>query len=118
MFVERDLATWATDVNECVRSTLSKLRDLPDETVAYCAHEYTEANARFAMHLGGIPKLADRVAAMKDITNLTISIWRLTSCARIDQMIFSVLCSMRMVSRSTYDLHCWPPTMTNHVQQL
>jgi hydroxyacylglutathione hydrolase len=30
-------------------SSLSKLRALPDETLVYCAHEYTQANARFAL---------------------------------------------------------------------
>jgi hydroxyacylglutathione hydrolase len=29
--------------------SLSKLRGLPDETRIYCAHEYTESNARFAV---------------------------------------------------------------------
>ncbi|MEO1014049.1 MAG: hydroxyacylglutathione hydrolase [Pseudomonadota bacterium] len=33
-------------------SSLSKLAALPDETIVYCAHEYTEANARFALSLG------------------------------------------------------------------
>lgn len=28
---------------------MSKLRRLPDETRVYCAHEYTESNARFAV---------------------------------------------------------------------
>ena len=30
-------------------SSLGKLRDLPAETRVYCAHEYTQANARFAL---------------------------------------------------------------------
>jgi hydroxyacylglutathione hydrolase len=30
-------------------SSLSKLRALPDDTRVYCAHEYTESNARFAV---------------------------------------------------------------------
>lgn len=30
-------------------SSLSKLRGLPDATRVYCAHEYTESNARFAV---------------------------------------------------------------------
>lgn len=30
-------------------SSLSKLRRLPDDTRVYCAHEYTESNARFAV---------------------------------------------------------------------
>lgn len=35
---------------EMMWSSLSKLmRQLPDETVIYCGHEYTEANARFAL---------------------------------------------------------------------
>lgn len=30
-------------------ASLGKLRDLPAETLVYCAHEYTESNARFAL---------------------------------------------------------------------
>ena len=30
-------------------SSLSKLASLPDETLVYCAHEYTASNARFAL---------------------------------------------------------------------
>ncbi|MDZ7684663.1 MAG: hydroxyacylglutathione hydrolase [Gammaproteobacteria bacterium] len=30
-------------------NSLQKLRDLPDDTVVYCAHEYTQANAKFAL---------------------------------------------------------------------
>lgn len=30
-------------------SGLERLRDLPDDTVIYCAHEYTAANAQFAL---------------------------------------------------------------------
>lgn len=29
--------------------SLKKLRALPDDTLVYCAHEYTQANARFAV---------------------------------------------------------------------
>jgi len=29
--------------------SLTTLRDLPDETLVYCGHEYTEANAKFAL---------------------------------------------------------------------
>jgi hydroxyacylglutathione hydrolase len=31
------------------RSRLSKLRNLPDDTLIYCGHEYTENNAKFAL---------------------------------------------------------------------
>ncbi len=34
-------------------TSLSKLRALPDETRVYCAHEYTQANARFALSVDG-----------------------------------------------------------------
>jgi hydroxyacylglutathione hydrolase len=30
-------------------TSLSKFRAVPDETLVYCAHEYTQANARFAL---------------------------------------------------------------------
>jgi hydroxyacylglutathione hydrolase len=31
--------------------SLKRLRDLPDDTLIYCGHEYTEANAKFALAL-------------------------------------------------------------------
>jgi hydroxyacylglutathione hydrolase len=34
---------------EMMHASLEKLRALPDETVVYCGHEYTETNARFAL---------------------------------------------------------------------
>ena len=33
--------------------SLSKLMRLPDDTLLYCAHEYTEANGRFALSVDG-----------------------------------------------------------------
>jgi len=42
-------------------ATLQRLRDLPDDTTIYCAHEYTESNARFAMSVEpGNPELVRR----------------------------------------------------------
>jgi hydroxyacylglutathione hydrolase len=32
-------------------TSLGKLRDLPDETNVFCAHEYTQANAKFALSI-------------------------------------------------------------------
>jgi hydroxyacylglutathione hydrolase len=32
-------------------ASLSKLRALPDDTRVHCAHEYTQSNARFALHV-------------------------------------------------------------------
>lgn len=34
---------------EQMQAGLARLRNLPPETVIYCAHEYTQANARFAL---------------------------------------------------------------------
>jgi hydroxyacylglutathione hydrolase len=31
-------------------ASLSRLKELPEQTVCYCAHEYTASNARFAVH--------------------------------------------------------------------
>ena len=31
-------------------NSLERIRDLPPETTLYCAHEYTQANAKFALH--------------------------------------------------------------------
>jgi len=48
--------------------SLSKLRALPDDTVVYCAHEYTESNLRFAMTLdGALPGLSDRADAIRKL---------------------------------------------------
>lgn len=49
-------------------NSLQKLMALPDETVVYCAHEYTQANARFALSVE--PGNADLVARSKEIDDL------------------------------------------------
>ena len=41
-------------------SSLSKLAALPDETLVYCAHEYTASNARFALSVDDSPQLKAR----------------------------------------------------------
>ncbi len=49
-------------------TSLSRLAALPDETLVYCAHEYTAANARFALSVDQSPALkarADRVFAAR-----------------------------------------------------
>lgn len=47
-------------------STLSRLRDLPDETRLYCAHEYTLENSVFALRMEpGNTELQARVAEVK-----------------------------------------------------
>lgn len=46
--------------------SLSRLRALPAETRVYCAHEYTEANAAFAMSIDpDNPALAERAGAVR-----------------------------------------------------
>ena len=45
-------------------TSLSRLIALPDDTAVYCAHEYTEANARFALSIDKDPSLARRAEAI------------------------------------------------------
>jgi hydroxyacylglutathione hydrolase len=47
-------------------SSLQKIAALPRESTLYCAHEYTEANARFALSVDADnPELQSRVAEVK-----------------------------------------------------
>jgi hydroxyacylglutathione hydrolase len=49
-------------------ASLTRLRDLPDETTVYCAHEYTTANAKFALSVEpGNPVLQTRVGVIKEL---------------------------------------------------
>ena len=41
-------------------TSLSRLAALPDDTAVYCAHEYTAANARFALSVDEAPAVAIR----------------------------------------------------------
>jgi hydroxyacylglutathione hydrolase len=45
-------------------TSLQSLAALPDDTVVYCAHEYTAANARFALSLAHGPALDERARAV------------------------------------------------------
>lgn len=47
-------------------TSLNKLRALPDDTTIYCAHEYTEANAKFALSVDAANR--DLAAYAEDIT--------------------------------------------------
>ena len=49
-------------------NSLQKLMALPDETVVYCAHEYTQANARFALSVE--PGNEQLVARSREIDEL------------------------------------------------
>ncbi len=50
-------------------SSLGKLRDLPDDTRVYCAHEYTQANAAFALSIDpdnrALRERAERIRALR-----------------------------------------------------
>jgi hydroxyacylglutathione hydrolase len=47
-------------------TSLKGLRDLPDDTTVYCAHEYTESNAKFALSVEpGNEALQQRAAEIK-----------------------------------------------------
>jgi hydroxyacylglutathione hydrolase len=43
-------------------NSLQTLAAWPDETVVWCAHEYTAANARFALSVDDRPEMAARAA--------------------------------------------------------
>ena len=45
-------------------SSLSKLAALPDQTLVYCAHEYTASNARFALSVDQSAELKSRAEAV------------------------------------------------------
>jgi hydroxyacylglutathione hydrolase len=49
-------------------NSLQKLLAWPDETVIYCAHEYTQANARFALSVE--PQNDDLVARAREVDDL------------------------------------------------
>lgn len=49
-------------------NSLEKLMALPDDTVVYCAHEYTQANAKFALTVE--PGNQDLLARCKEIDEL------------------------------------------------
>jgi hydroxyacylglutathione hydrolase len=46
-------------------ASLQRLAALPAETVVYCAHEYTLANARFALSVDDAPAVAERAEQMR-----------------------------------------------------
>lgn len=53
---------------EMMFASLEKLRALPDHTVVYCGHEYTETNARFALTVD--PGNADLIARHEEVKRL------------------------------------------------
>ena len=53
---------------EQMYSSLEKIRALPDDTLVYCAHEYTEANLRFARIAE--PDNADTAARANEVAHL------------------------------------------------
>lgn len=57
-------------------ASLSRLKALPRETTLYCAHEYTQANARFALHAdpdnAALNAYADEIAAKRAAGEWTV----------------------------------------------
>lgn len=52
---------------EMMWASLSRIRDLPDTTTLYCAHEYTQSNARFVESLNlSTPGLSEYIAEIDD----------------------------------------------------
>lgn len=54
-------------------SSLSKLLVLPDDTAVHCAHEYTAANARFAVTVDPENKLLEERKARVDAARARVS---------------------------------------------
>lgn len=54
-------------------ASLQKLRALPDDTVVYCAHEYTSSNARFAEHLHPTSELLERIAVINQLRSSNLA---------------------------------------------
>ena len=53
---------------EQMHTSLQTLRDLPDNTAVYCAHEYTQANGRFALSVEPTnPDLIERMEKVKTL---------------------------------------------------
>ena len=60
---------------EQMHASLQTLAAWPDETVVWCAHEYTAANARFALSLDDRPEMiarAQAIFAMRDRREATV----------------------------------------------
>ncbi|MDI1328391.1 MAG: hydroxyacylglutathione hydrolase [Brevundimonas sp.] len=60
---------------EQMHASLRTLAAWPDETVVWCAHEYTAANARFALSLDGRPEMiarAEEIFAMRKRGEATV----------------------------------------------
>lgn len=55
---------------------VKRLRDLPDETLVYCGHEYTQSNARFALSIDpdnvALQQRAAEVDALREAGKATI----------------------------------------------
>ena len=65
--------------------SLSRLRDLPGETRVYCAHEYTNSNADFALSVDpdnpALKKRADEVLALREAGKPTVPSSLAEECA-------------------------------------
>lgn len=65
---------------EQMYASLQKIAALPDDTLAYCGHEYTQDNARFALHIDPENKDVQKRAAevnnlrARDLPTLPVSI--------------------------------------------
>ena len=59
-----------------VAHRLERIKELPPETMLYCAHEYTQANARFALHADpdnqALQAYAREVIKAEDIVDFTL----------------------------------------------
>jgi hydroxyacylglutathione hydrolase len=55
-------------------SSLSKLKNLPDDTLVYCGHEYTEKNLQFALTLEpNNERLSEKMARVQSLRAAGVS---------------------------------------------
>jgi len=59
-------------------SSVNKLKQLPDDTLVYCAHEYTATNARFALDVdpdnGEVASRFEEVAQLRNADKATVPV--------------------------------------------
>jgi len=54
--------------------SLQKIKSLPDRTLIFCAHEYTEANLRFLRSLGPLSPEQEKYAAALQAPSVPLSL--------------------------------------------
>ena len=63
---------------QTMRRSLARLKDLPDDTLLYCGHEYSESNARFALKIDpenpALRERAQEITALRQHNRMTLPV--------------------------------------------